>query len=79
MTLLVLELRVPDLRNSVNATELPGKIGEDAALFSFMIWFLCAGVHFINPEAGFYAMAVVLLGLRLWQTIGHSHQVTKPS
>jgi hypothetical protein len=48
-------------------------------LFSFMIWFLCAGVHFINPEAGFYAMAVVLLGLRLWQTIGHSHQVTKPS
>jgi uncharacterized membrane protein len=30
MTLLVLELRVPDLRNSVNATELLRKIGEDA-------------------------------------------------
>jgi hypothetical protein len=35
-------------------------------------------VHFINPQAGFYAMGIVLVALRLWQRIWHRNQVTNP-
>ncbi len=35
-------------------------------------------VHFINPQAGFYAMAMVLLALRAGQRIWHRRQTTSP-
>lgn len=48
MTLLVLELRVPDLPKSVNATELLHKIGEEGpSFFSFMISFLYCGLLWV--------------------------------
>lgn len=184
MTLLVLELKVPDLPKSVSTSELLHKIGEEApAFFSFMVSFLYCGLlwvlhhlamHFVRhlqialvwmnllflmsvaimpfscallghflrnraaqeiyfgnlfvaaalmalqwmvakkkklineddprasramgqqimffpvalgaamvaayfkPQAGFWALAVVLLGLRLWQRISHRNQLTNP-
>jgi len=48
MTLLVLELKVPDLPRSVNSTELLHKIGEEApAFFSFMVSFLYCGLLWV--------------------------------
>ncbi len=35
-------------------------------------------VHFINPQAGFYTMAIVLLALRAGQRIWHRRQATSP-
>ena len=48
MTLLVLELKVPDLPKRVGATELLQKIGEEApAFFSFMMSFLYCGLLWV--------------------------------
>lgn len=48
MTLLVLELKVPDLPRSVNATELLHKIGEEGpSFFSFFISFLYCGLLWV--------------------------------
>jgi uncharacterized membrane protein len=48
MTLLVLELKVPDLPKSVNSSELLHKIGEEApAFFSFMVSFLYCGLLWV--------------------------------
>jgi uncharacterized membrane protein len=48
MTLLVLELKVPDLPKSVNATELLHKIGEEMpSFFSFTISFLYCGMLWV--------------------------------
>jgi uncharacterized membrane protein len=48
MTLLVLELKVPDLPRSVNTSELLHKIGEEApAFFSFMVSFLYCGLLWV--------------------------------
>jgi uncharacterized membrane protein len=48
MTLLVLELKVPDLPKGVGATELLHKIGEEMpSLFSFLISFLYCGLLWV--------------------------------
>ena len=48
MTLLVLELKVPDLPKSVSASELLHKIGEQTpAFFSFMMSFLYCGLLWV--------------------------------
>jgi uncharacterized membrane protein len=48
MTLLVLELKVPDLPKSASATELLHKIGEEGpSLFSFMMSFLYCGMLWV--------------------------------
>jgi uncharacterized membrane protein len=48
MTLLVLELKVPDLPKHASATELLHKIGEEGpSLFSFMISFLYCGLLWV--------------------------------
>ena len=45
MTLLVLELKVPDLPKSAGASELLHKIGEEGpAFFSFLVSFLYCGL-----------------------------------
>ncbi|HEV7521471.1 MAG TPA: TMEM175 family protein, partial [Candidatus Angelobacter sp.] len=48
MTLLVLELKIPDLPKHASATELLHKIGEEGpSLFSFMISFLYCGLLWV--------------------------------
>jgi uncharacterized membrane protein len=48
MTLLVLELKVPDLPKSASTSELLHKIGEEGpALFSFLISFLYCGLLWV--------------------------------
>src|SRR5215467_13596052 len=48
MTLLVLELKVPDLPKTVTAGELLHKIGEEApAFFSFLMSFVYCGLLWI--------------------------------
>jgi len=52
-------------------------MGQQIFFFPVALGSAMLAVHFINPEAGFYAMAVVLLGLRLWQRMWHRRQATK--
>lgn len=51
-------------------------MGQQMFFFPAALGSAMLAVHFINPQAGFYAMAVVLLGLRLWQTMWHRRQST---
>jgi uncharacterized membrane protein len=52
-------------------------MGQQIFFFPVALGSAMLAVHFINPEAGFYAMAVVLVGLRLWQKIWHRRQTAK--
>ncbi len=64
MTLLVLELKVPDLPKSANATELLHKIGEEMpALFSFMISFLYCGLLWVMHHLAMHFVRHLQIGL----------------
>lgn len=52
-------------------------MGQQILFFPIALGSAMLAVHFINPEAGFYAMAVVLVGLRLWQRTWHRRQAAK--
>jgi hypothetical protein len=52
-------------------------MGQQIFFFPVALGSAMLAVHFINPQAGFYAMAVVLIGLRLWQRIWHRRQAAK--
>jgi len=64
MTLLVLELKVPDLPKSVNATELLHKIGEEMpSLFSFMLSFLYCGLLWVMHHLAMHFVRHLQIGL----------------
>jgi uncharacterized membrane protein len=42
-------------------------MGQQIFFFPIALGAALLAVHFINPQAGFYAMAIVLVALRLWQ------------
>jgi TMEM175 potassium channel family protein len=64
MTLLVLELKIPDLPKSVNATELLHKIGEETpSLFSFMISFLYCGLLWVMHHLAMHFVRHLQIGL----------------
>jgi uncharacterized membrane protein len=52
-------------------------MGQQIFFFPLALGSAMLAVHFINPQAGFYAMAVVLVGLRLWQRIWHRRRAAK--
>ncbi|HEX3153809.1 MAG TPA: TMEM175 family protein [Candidatus Angelobacter sp.] len=53
-------------------------MGQQIFFFPTALGAAMLAVLFINPQAGFYAMAIVLVALRLWQRIWHRNQVTNP-
>jgi uncharacterized membrane protein len=64
MTLLVLELKVPDLPKSANATELLHKIGEEMpSLFSFLISFLYCGLLWVMHHLAMHFVRHLQIGL----------------
>jgi len=64
MTLLVLELKVPDLAKSASATELLHKIGEEMpSLFSFMISFLYCGLLWVMHHLAMHFVRHLQIGL----------------
>ena len=64
MTLLVLELKVPDLPKSVSATELLHKIGEEMpSLFSFMLSFLYCGLLWVMHHLAMHFVRHLQIGL----------------
>lgn len=64
MTLLVLELKVPDLPKSTGARELLRKIGEEGpAFFSFLISFLYCGVLWMMHHLAMHFVRHLQLGL----------------
>lgn len=74
--LLALQWMVAKKKNLISMDE-PQKaqlMGQQILFFPAALGSAMLAVHFINPQAGFYAMAVVLLGLRLWQRMWHRRQ-----
>jgi uncharacterized membrane protein len=64
MTLLVLELKVPDLPKHASATELLHKIGEGGpAFFSFMISFLYCGLLWVMHHLAMHFVRHLQIGL----------------
>lgn len=64
MTLLVLELKIPDLPKTISAHELLEKIGEQApALFSFMISFLYCGLLWVMHHMAMHFIKHLQIGL----------------
>jgi uncharacterized membrane protein len=64
MTLLVLELKVPDLAKTVSSAELLHKLGEEApAFFSFLISFLYCGLLWFLHHMAMHFVKHVKLGL----------------
>ena len=64
MTLLVLELKVPDLPKSASATELLHKIGEGMpSLFSFLISFLYCGLLWVMHHLAMHFVRHLQIGL----------------
>ena len=53
-------------------------MGQQIIFFPVAMGAALVAVHFINPQAGFYAMAMVLLALRAGQRIWHRRQTTSP-
>jgi uncharacterized membrane protein len=53
-------------------------MGQQIFFFPVALGAAMAAVHFINPQAGFYALAIVLVALRLWQRIWHRRQTANP-
>lgn len=64
MTLLVLELKVPDLPKSADSHELLHKIGEEMpALFSFIVSFLYCGLLWTMHHAAMHFIRHLQMGL----------------
>jgi TMEM175 potassium channel family protein len=64
MTLLVLELKVPDLPKSVGPHELLAKIGEEMpAIFSFIISFLYCGLLWVMHHMAMHFIRHLQIGL----------------
>lgn len=64
MTLLVLELKVPDLPKSVATAELLHRLGEEApAFFSFLMSFLYCGLLWIMHHMAMHFVKHVQIGL----------------
>ncbi|HZE80817.1 MAG TPA: TMEM175 family protein [Candidatus Polarisedimenticolia bacterium] len=64
MTLLVLELKVPDLPKHASATELLLKIGEEGpSLFSFMLSFLYCGLLWVMHHLAMHFVRHLQIGL----------------
>jgi uncharacterized membrane protein len=64
MTLLVLELKVPDLPKSAGVTELLHRIGEDAPSFvSFLISFLYCGLLWVMHHLAMHFVRHLQIGL----------------
>ena len=67
MTLLVLELKIPDLPRRVDTSELLQKIGEEGpAFFSFMISFLYCGLLWVMYITWPCISSVICHGLPYW-------------
>jgi uncharacterized membrane protein len=54
-------------------------MGQQIFFFPVALGAAMLAVHFINPQAGFYAMAIVLVALRLWQKTWYRNHATNPS
>src|SRR5882724_46225 len=64
MTLLVLELKVPDLPKHASATELLLKIGEEGpSLFSFMLSFIYCGLLWVMHHLAMHFVRHLQIGL----------------
>ncbi len=64
MTLLVLELKIPDLPKSVGTSELLHKIGEEIpSLFSFLISFLYCGLLWVMHHLAMHFVRHLQIGL----------------
>lgn len=64
MTLLVLELKVPDLPKSASSSELLHKIGEEMpSLFSFMLSFLYCGLLWVMHHLAMHFVRHLQIGL----------------
>jgi uncharacterized membrane protein len=64
MTLLVLELKIPDLPKHASAVELLHKIGEEGpALFSFMVSFLYCGLLWVMHHLAMHFVRHLQIGL----------------
>ena len=64
MTLLVLELKVPDLPKSIGAHELLAKIGEEMpAIFSFITSFLYCGLLWVMHHMAMHFIRHLQIGL----------------
>lgn len=64
MTLLVLELKIPELPKSVSTHELLGKISEETpALFSFVISFLYCGLLWVMHHMAMHFIRHLQIGL----------------
>jgi uncharacterized membrane protein len=53
-------------------------MGQQISFFPVALGAAMLAVHFINPQAGFYAMAIVLVALRLWQKTWHRKNAANP-
>ena len=53
-------------------------MGQQIFFFPIALGAALLAVHFINPQAGFYAMAIVLVALRLWQKTWYRNHATNP-
>ena len=54
-------------------------MGQQIFFFPIALGAALLAVHFINPQAGFYAMAIVLVALRLWQKTWYRNHAVNPS
>ena len=54
-------------------------MGQQIFFFPIALGAALLAVHFINPQAGFYAMAIVLVALRLWQKTWYRNHTVNPS
>ncbi|HZD94478.1 MAG TPA: TMEM175 family protein, partial [Candidatus Sulfotelmatobacter sp.] len=64
MTLLVLELKVPDLPRSASVHELLQKIGEETpAFFSFLVSFLYCGLLWMMHHMAMHFIRYLQIGL----------------
>jgi hypothetical protein len=79
-TLLAAQWLVAKKKKLINEEE-PLKsqlMGQQIFFFPIALGAAMAAVHFINPQAGFYALALVLVALRLWQKIWHRRHTASP-
>jgi hypothetical protein len=54
-------------------------MGQQIMFFPIALGLAIAAAHFINPQAGFYALEIVLPAMRLWQRIWHKKKITNPA
>ncbi len=53
-------------------------MGQQISFFPIALGAALLAVHFITPQAGFYAMAIVLVALRLWQRMWYRNHAANP-